>query len=305
MEDVIANKTKWSGIAQALLAAFCFGAEPVIAKLFFQQGGSPLLLNFGRLWIMLPILAIFVIGVRRLELQPARYIRPGLVIGVLYALLMSVLYYTFLFIPVPVGISIIFIYPVLLGLLGILLKRQPAQFSFMVLLLVAFSGTLLVVSPDYSGLNGIGVVLAVLGALTVTLYLFVSGEYMAKQGLNGELLAFYMIGVAALLYSVLAGITSVDISGLSPQAYLILLCAGLVGSIGQVSLFEAVRKLSSSGVGIYMNFEIIVAVGLAALVLGETLQILQYLGTVLILGAVLLAAFWHRSERPAGEPEPL
>lgn len=245
---------------------------------------------------MLPILSLFVLVLRRHRARIHCHLWPGVALGLFYALLITLLYMAFERIPVAVAITIVFTYPLLLGLIALLLGRQSIGLAFVLLLLLAFVGVVLVVGPDLRDLNRGGLLMAVGAALAVTLYIQLSEHYLSAAERDGELLALYMVATATVVYSVGALILDLPLSELPIDGWWILLIAGVTGSIGQITLFEAVRKLPAAHVGIYMNFEIVVAIALAAWLLGQTMRWMQYLGVAMVLLAILAASLQRSTD---------
>ena len=73
-----------------------------------------------------------------------------------------------------------------------------------------------------------------------------------------------------------------------------MLCLGIVNTgLGSYLYFSGVQRLSAQSVSICGYMEPFTALALSAILLGESLTVLQWLGAACILGGVALSELWH------------
>lgn len=95
--------------------------------------------------------------------------------------------------------------------------------------------------------------------------------------------------VGAVTYTIPAPAVDLTLQDLSYMAILGIVNTGL----GYALYFTGVQHLSAQSVSICGYFEPFTALLLSALILGEVLTPMQWLGAVLILGGVALSELWH------------
>ncbi len=99
-----------------------------------------------------------------------------------------------------------------------------------------------------------------------------------------------LIGSACLLLFIPLGVRSLDVAGVSAGAWLGLIYAIAVGASVAHSLWtKAVRTLGPSAALVHSYLMPVVAVAVAALLLGEQLTLAQAVGAVFVLAGVTLA----------------
>jgi drug/metabolite transporter (DMT)-like permease len=115
----------------------------------------------------------------------------------------------------------------------------------------------------------------------------------SKYGLRRyrpETVLFYTLGVAALFWSVIVPPTRIVAAGHGAAIWAGFAALGIFNTLVPFSLFYAgLRHLTAAQAGIMATLEPVVAVITAAMLLGESLHALQWLGAVLVLGAAVVA----------------
>lgn len=102
-----------------------------------------------------------------------------------------------------------------------------------------------------------------------------------------------------LIASVVVGLVICTMSSgpvaLDSTSIACILCLGLVNTgVGYCLYFSGIQKLSAQTVSICGYIEPLTALALSGLLLGEVLTMMQWIGTVLVLGGVALSELWHR-----------
>ena len=77
-----------------------------------------------------------------------------------------------------------------------------------------------------------------------------------------------------------------------------MICLGVVNTgLGYYLYFSGVQRLSAQSVSICGYMEPFTALALSAILLGESLTVLQWLGAACILGGVALSELWHPGKK--------
>jgi drug/metabolite transporter (DMT)-like permease len=179
-------------------------------------------------------------------------------------------------------------------------------------LVLALGGMAVVVagSLDPSGgvvVDGVGVLLALAAAACQTVFVTISRDgyrrVPADQAM-GWILAASAIG--SLVIAVATGTTAGLVQPLgSPGVLPILVAAGTLGAgLPSLLFLVGIRLVGGTRAGILMLLEPVVAVVLAALLLGEVVRPVQVLGGAAVLSAALLLQRAARDSAPPHEVTP-
>ena len=95
-----------------------------------------------------------------------------------------------------------------------------------------------------------------------------------------------------------AALTGVDLH-VAPAAWLWLACIALISTVlAMLTFFAGLRRTGPSATAILSTFEPVVTVGLAAVVLGESLTWVQGLGGAFVLASVVVLQLRRSGEAP-------
>ncbi|WP_328561757.1 EamA family transporter [Streptomyces coelicoflavus] len=258
-----------------LLASTLRALPAGLALLLFSR-----VLPTGRWWGRALVLGVLNIGAFFYCLFLAAYHLPG---GVA-ALVMSV-------------------QPMIVLLLGAVLLGDQVRRVHIVACLIAAGGVALLVLQPGAGLDGIGVVAGLLGALSMAAGIVLTKRWGRPEGVN--LLTFtgwqLTVGGLVLLPVTLASepmpetITWGNVGGF---AYL-----GVIGAlVAYVLWFRGLARLPALAASFLSFASPLCATILGYLFLDQSLRPLQLLGAAAVVGAVVLAQ--PRAARPAPTPEP-
>ena len=99
--------------------------------------------------------------------------------------------------------------------------------------------------------------------------------------------------VAAVTLSMPAAPVSLDMTNIA-----CMVCLGIVNTgLGYYLYFSGVQRLSAQSVSICGYMEPLTALTLSAILLGESLTLLQWIGAACILGGVALSELWHPGKK--------
>jgi drug/metabolite transporter (DMT)-like permease len=285
-----------------LLSAAGFGAMAVFGKLAYTAGVSVdalLLVRFGLAGGLLLALALARGALRNVS---RRGVLVGLGMGACGYAAQAGLYFSALSkIDASLVALILYVYPVLVMTSAIALRWERASRRRVLALGIALSGIGLVLGGATAGrFDGLGALLALGAALTYTGYILVGDRVTAHVPPLG-LAALVCSGAFGtfLLTGVLRG--GPDL-GFAAAGWLWLGALALVSTVGAILLFFAgLVRVGPSMAAILSILEPVVTVAGAAVVFGETLTAIQWLGGSVVLAAVLIVQ-WPGRPAPAKPP---
>lgn len=283
---MLRSPSRLTGIGLALLAAVFISVSNVWSGQFYRDGGNGESLLLLRYLAFVP-LVLLVLRWRGEAVQLTRADAPHVwITGACYAMGGGSLVLAFGRVPVSLVVLILYLFPFVTLTAESAMRRRLPDWRRVGLMVMAFLGLLLALGGEQAELDPIGLVFAGLAALGVGLSFAWTGRHLTH--VNSLVLALHMALVALVLVIALVLATdswSVPGSGAAWRT----LAVVVVGfSVAYVAMFAAVQHIGASGAATLMNLEPVVTLWLAALVLGEMLMGVQWLGAALVVMAVVV-----------------
>lgn len=296
------------GYLYAALAAASYGTNPIFAKPLYADGMNPdsvLLFRYVFGFLLLALMMCYN-GWRRGDIKGAfrvsRHTLPQLVLmGILMALSSLTLFVSYNYMPVGIASTLLFIYPILVAVIMTLCFHERMSWLVVVCLLLATTGIALlcksdepvaavevvseasVVSPFM-----VGLLLVMLSSLSYAIYL-VGLNKTRLRTVASMPVTLYVIFFGMFLFVGRLLISSPFTIPEHPVMWLNLVALGLLPTV--VSLIftaKAIQNIGSTQTALFGALEPVTAVVLGILLLGETISFREFIGMVLILGAVTM-----------------
>ena len=270
----------------------------VFGKLAYDAGVSVdalLLVRFGLAGVLLLAVALARGALRNL---PRRAVVTGLGMGVFGYAAQSGLYFSALArIDASLVALLLYLYPVLVMVGAIALRREQASRRRIGALAVALAGIGLVLSGAMTGrLDLLGVLLALGAPIVYTCYILV-GDSLTADVPPLALTALVCTGAFGT-FLVLGLFRGTDLT-FAPIGWLWLAVVALVSTVAAILLFFAgMARVGPSVASILSIFEPVVTVVAAALVFGEQLSVVQWFGGGLVLASVVIVQWPRRQSLP-------
>jgi drug/metabolite transporter (DMT)-like permease len=277
------------GIAALAAIATLFGANHVAARFAIDHGASVA----GAVSVRSACTAIFLFLLLKSSKVVIAWTPRALAVGCLVAVQSFCLYSAVSKIPVALALLVFQSFPMLYVLLSWAAGKEKPHPSAIAAIPVALGGLALALdvygkAGDLAGRwaeIGTGVAWALGAAVAFTVVVFLNAHWLGK--LDGRVRTFYMMGVTAAL--TLAGGTATGGLALPLQAsgWVALVLLTVLYGTAITSLFMVLPRLSGGASStIALNFEPIAALGIAWVVLGQSVAPLQVLGAFIVVGAI-------------------
>jgi len=299
---------KLTGLGFALLSALAFGGSGAFAKPLMVAGMSPLHVTWLRLLGMVLILLPVAWHYRRLLRTHWRLL---IAYGVFPIAGVQALYFAAVSrIPVAIALLIEFLGPVLVLLWVSLVRRQPVAGSAILGVALAVLGLAgLLEVWDGLVLDPLGLLFAGGAAIAQASFFLLSDaakddvEPLALIAIGG-VVGFLALSLIAqpwtLPWSILAG--DITIAGVQTTAMVSVVWLGLIATaLAYVTGVAAIRRLSAPVAGGVAYLEVVTAIVLAWLLLGEALSSVQLAGALVVITGAYLAQRATPSESPHPE----
>lgn len=299
-------------------ATFCWGVAASLGRAAFTgrllSGGESLpaidalILSQTRttftFLILLPILLTFR-GARRLRVSGHEFGRI-VIYGVIGQAATNFFYYTAIE-RTNVATAIIIQYTAPVWVLLYLIARHRKLISTLKVLAVALAvaGSALVINIFESGLalDGWGLTAALLSALTFA-FSNLWGHYLLQSRDRWTILLHTTLTASLFWMAVNPPAKILDLS-LSGQQWLFLVAFSVISVLLPLAFYYAgLQLLEPMSAVVVSCLEPVFAIAIAAAALGETMQMVQVVGIVLVIGAILLVQIpegrFRRAPAPAG-----
>lgn len=273
-------------IVMVLISALAIGFAPVCAKLAYLGGSNPYSLITARNLMMTAVLGIGLLCFGRSFRLPTKSLVIALSMGPVYVLLSYGYLGAVAYIPVDLAILIYLLHPLLIGILVRVIGQEAVSPLRYVALCLALLGLAIAIGAASAGLNLVGVSLAFMSAIACAI--MIVGNTAAMKQADSVLVIFYMVLSATIILTVAHLFYGTVNLPVGVRGWSGFLGVGITYTIGITLFFAAVPMLGATRAAMISNAEPIFGIVGAALVLGESVSIVQGSGILLVLASILL-----------------
>jgi len=287
-----------------LVAAALFGVNGTVAKVVLSSGLTSLRLTEARCVGAFLGLTLLALTRGRSTLRLARReVVPIATFGVVGVALVQLFYFLSIHrLAIAIALLIQYLGPLLVAVWARTFGHEHVRRRIWVALGLSLTGlTLMVQLWSGTSLDGLGVVYALISAVTYAAYLLLAEREVARRD-TVSLLAWGFF-FATVFWSVVqpwwsfpAGVVGRTVSlqgslaGIHLPVWALVLWVVVLGSIAPFSLIvAALRHVSATRVGVMAMLEPVVATVVAWAWLRESLSVVQLLGAAVVLTAIALA----------------
>lgn len=287
-----------------LVAATLFGVNGTVAKVALSSGLTSLRLTEARCAGAFVGLTLLALARGRSTLRLARReVAPIATFGVVGVALVQLFYFLSIHrLAIAIALLIQYLGPLLVAIWARTFGHEHVRRRIWVALGLSLTGlTLMVQLWSGTSLDGLGVVYALISAVTYAAYLLLAEREVARRD-TVSLLAWGFF-FATVFWSIVqpwwsfpAGVVERTVSlqgslaGIHLPVWALVLWVVVLGSIAPFSLIvAALRHVSATRVGVVAMLEPVVATVVAWAWLRESLSAMQLLGAAVVLTAIALA----------------
>ena len=296
--------SKVKGTIAGVVAAVCYGTNPLGAKFLYADGINTNTCLTHRFGIAMVILGIIML-IKKMSFKITKR-EFGILasLGALFAVSSMTLYSSFLHMDAGIASTLLFVYPMMVALIMTICFKEKLTWVTVASILLAFAGIFMLNGANGEGtLNAIGVILVMVSSLTYAIYIVIINRTQIKM--PSIKLTFYV-----LLFCVSCIII---LSFFKPETHLMLLTTprqygfalmlAIVPSIMALMLLTvSIRDIGSTPSAILGALEPLTAVMIGIFVFKEAFTLRLAGGIVLILSGVLLIILGKKSNSSQQNP---
>ncbi|MFN2383856.1 MAG: DMT family transporter, partial [Gemmatimonadota bacterium] len=269
------------GILAIFASAVGYAFLAILLKWALAAGAAPLPLvawrfGLGATFVLLLLLA------RRRPLPPPQAWPPLVGLGAIYAVNALAFTFALQWVPASTAALIFYVYPVVVVLLAALFLGESLTLRRVAAMLLVVAGCGLTAGLGLRGGHPLGVGLVLLSMSSLSLYIVAARPVLANRPAHGSAALIVTTTAVVALGAALAG-PGLALGGGSRAAALVAIIA-LVSTALPITLFAiGLKRVDAGRAAMYSTIEPVITVAAAALLLGERIAAIQYLGGALIL----------------------
>lgn len=286
--------SKWQGFLATVISAMGFGSMAIFVKIAYQHVADPYSLLAVRFLTACGVLWPLIIWQQggQWQLRPGQLGRFLLQGWLGYGVAAIGFFASLQYIQAGLTALILYLYPALIALLSWLLGLERPSFLQWCGIILAFAGCALILNPlagDFSTSEWRGIGLALLAPVAYAFF-----GLMGQMNL-GEKPPLVVTGWICLACALMFTLLTPPWSWWSELDRVGLLAGIVIGVLSTalpiLGYLFGIEKLGANRAALTSSFEPAFTVLLAALVLGEELQLREYLGLAAILAGVILGQY--------------
>ena len=278
------------GVVIVLISATAFGMNAILAKLAYRSGlGTSQTLAFR---FVLGAVGMWAVAIA-LRQNPLRFSRRQLLtllaLGGIFYTAQSLAYFTALrTLPASLCVLIAYVYPSQVAIAGWLFLRRSISAWQAVALVGSFTGVLLLVGGAQFQVAW-ALVFAIAAPTVYTAYILVGENVM--NGIPAVGASAVIISGAGLAFSAIAALQGELALPATAQGWAVAFAFALIPTMIAISLFLAgLPRIGAARASLLSTWEPVVTVVLAVILFGDSFTVVQFVGGLLILVAVILQA---------------
>lgn len=281
---------KHKGIICGILAAVCYGTNPLGALPLYEEGVNTSSVLFLRFSIATLILGVVMIANRKSFAVTRGELTTMASLGALMAISSLTYYQSFRYMDAGIASTILFVYPVMVAVIMATFFREKVTATTITSIVLALAGIGLLYRGDAGiSLSMTGVMLVMVSSLTYAVYIVIVNQSEIRMSIVK--LTFYVLLICSMCLFAYS-FTSSDLHLMlppSPRAWFFACWLGLVPTVLSLLFMTiAVHEVGATPTAIMGALEPLTAVAIGVMMFGEAFTLRLCIGIVLILAAVLL-----------------
>ncbi|MGH8764084.1 MAG: DMT family transporter [Burkholderiales bacterium] len=284
---------RWAGVVLMMLIATTFGSNHIAARFAFDHGTNvTTAVAFRSAGTALFVLALLLFNGISLRVQKQTFVR-ALQVGLLLSVQSYCLYSAVAIIPVALALLAFNTHPMALSLLSWASGGERPARRMLVAMPVALAGLALALdvwgrSGDFAGRwaeIGAGVLWATGASLSFAGAMLLTANTLG--GMDGRLRSLLTMSVVAVVAIAGGAATGDFVLPADRTGWIALAALTVLYGTAITSLFVVLPKLGAVNNMAILNFEPIVVLGIAWLLLDQSVVSLQVFGAFVVIGAIM------------------
>lgn len=289
-------KKEFKGVLLIVVASFFWGMAATAAKFIFNDNINPFKLVNMRLNLAFTLMLLFFLIFDRQKLKVHKYDLKYLFILGLVGIVgvQTTYYYTMSTLNVSMAIFLQYLAPAIIVVYSMIFQKERLSKTIMFSLATSLLGSVFIIfgaNASAGAINVMGLITGLISALFLSFYTIFSKTCTSR--LNSWTVLLYALGFGALTYWFVSPPwvlwSAISLKELAYAAYI-----SVFATIIPFGLYlSGLRFLSASTGSIIAMLEPVIASLTAYLLLNEKMTIVQVLGGLLIIAAVIIINIYY------------
>lgn len=289
--------------------------QGTLSRVAYEDGMGPIAFLTWRQGVgTLVLVAVVAALLRRRSLRlprwraiPPRERTALIVVGLANAVVNVAMFVAFTRTTIGIAMIAFYAYPIIVAVAAVRLFGERIDGRRAGAMMLGFAGLALVLAPSIAAAGTsadlLGVFLALLAAVLQAVIVLLLARGVSHVPLVGISLTINAIPAVILIsLAVVIGATPMPLGIETPRVLFLAVFAGIAGcAIPSLANLRGIALLGGPRTAILMIFEAVVAVVIAALLLGERLGTIQLLGGILVLASAAVVQLPVRGRSPVIE----
>ena len=295
IRNILVNRDALLGVIFALLAAVGFSAKAILVKLAYLDSVDAMTLLALRMAFSVPFFVGVALWARRQHAEPLNQHDRMLVLGlglIGYYLSSFLDFLGLQYISAGLERLILFLYPTMTVILTALVYKRVIGRRTLAAMALCYAGIVLVFMHDMGTKQGVSVVLGAslvfASTLSYSIYLVGAGHAIARIG-AARFTAYAMIVASAASLLQLGVTHPLSALDLPLRVYELAIAMAIFSTVLPVFLLSyAIHRIGSGNASLIGTIGPVSTIYMAYVILGESISLLQIVGSSLVLVGVLV-----------------
>lgn len=297
----ISSRNRWRALGVLLLGTVFVSLITTFASLAYGGGATPMTLVWSRFIGLVVVLGV-ILKLSGIHFRlPKRNMRATFWIAICLLMMSAGYLSSVAYIKVSLAVIILYTYPLLVAVFAALSGRERLTPLRSLLLVVAFCGLLVALGQDLGftlvpfsfdpgaiTLDWRGAALALIASVGIAIFVTFTGPYL--NGVDSRVVNFWANLWMILMVAIYVAIQGDFSLPGTPLGWVGYVSATLCYITAMVCWFGSMKVLRPTETAMTLNLEPAISLVAAAFILGEATSTQQWVGTLVLLGAIILSS---------------
>jgi drug/metabolite transporter (DMT)-like permease len=280
-----AHPRMWLGVVVALAAAAGYAVANTSASVAYQAGSDPMTVAATR--FLVPTVALIVW--LRLSGVPLTLRRRDAILGVLLGLVTAL--YTFAvlrsfnMLPFALAVLIFYLFPLIAAVIAVGFGLEKFNWKTGAAIVLALIGLALALNVRGGNLDPFGVALAFFAAVGLAVVIVVSSRLFG--GGDPRPLTLYMAAAASVFLLIVCAASGDFVLPQTPNGWIGFAASSVLYGFAMITFFIAVSMIGPVRASLLSYADAVISAGLGVVVLGQALTVVQVVGIVVVIVALI------------------
>ena len=293
------NAVTWRGSAMAIAVGIAFAANTALAGVAYTGGATPLAVLLSRTLAALIVLSLLLHRQQINPRLPARKTWQALGIGAIFASYAFCILAAIQYLPLGVVVATFYTFPLIIAAYQWGSGHEPFKWRTALALAVAFIGILLALDVGGQHLNRIGVVLCIVGALSVSAVIILSTRVRGEG--DSRPITLHMLAAALVIFLLAEFVSGSAALPRTGFAWFGFVAGPIFYAFAVITLFVVNAEIGPVKASMLMNIEPVASVLFGFVLLGQHLTAVQLAGIAVVITTVLTLEYLNQRELSAQE----